>query len=100
MGLLSQHKLFFLPFVFLQVLELLKNLFRGRHIEHNLCLDKDIPRGLLQLNAMRITEILSDDTNFRSYITMHMVSSWPLPNLYQFNLSEIYNIYVDEVTLF
>ncbi|KAK1354086.1 hypothetical protein POM88_047342 [Heracleum sosnowskyi] len=31
-----------------------------------------MPKGLLQLNAMCIIEILSDDTNFRSYITMHM----------------------------
>ena len=36
--------------------------------------DKTYPRGLLQLNAMRLTEILSDDSNFRSYITLNFVS--------------------------
>lgn len=35
--------------------------------------DKTYPRGLLQLNAMRLTDILSDDSNFRSYITLNFV---------------------------
>lgn len=30
--------------------------------------------GFLQLNAMRLADIFSDDSNFRSYITIHFVS--------------------------
>ena len=32
------------------------------------------PMGLLQLNAMRLADIFSDDSNFRSYVTIHFVS--------------------------
>ncbi|XP_021721428.1 nodulin homeobox-like isoform X2 [Chenopodium quinoa] len=32
---------------------------------------KIYPRGLLQLNALRLTDIFSDDSNFRSYITTY-----------------------------
>jgi hypothetical protein len=30
--------------------------------------------GFLQLNAMRLADIFSDDSNFRSYVTIHFVS--------------------------
>lgn len=30
--------------------------------------------GLLQLNAMRLADIFSDDSNFRSYMTVSFVS--------------------------
>ncbi|TXG63546.1 hypothetical protein EZV62_010540 [Acer yangbiense] len=32
------------------------------------CSDRTCPMGLLQLNAMRLADIFSDDSNFRSYI--------------------------------
>ncbi|KNA22502.1 hypothetical protein SOVF_033670 [Spinacia oleracea] len=32
---------------------------------------KTYPSGLLQLNALRLTDIFSDDSNFRSYITIY-----------------------------
>ncbi|KAI3773109.1 hypothetical protein L6452_04308 [Arctium lappa] len=54
-----------------QVLELLKTMFRGDLNGLAAFSDKTYPRGLLQLNAMRLTEILSDDSNFRSYITLN-----------------------------
>ncbi|CAI9297204.1 unnamed protein product [Lactuca saligna] len=54
-----------------QVLELLKTMFRGDLNGLAAFSDKTYPRGLLQLNAMRLTDILSDDSNFRSYITMN-----------------------------
>ncbi|XP_071697080.1 nodulin homeobox-like [Rutidosis leptorrhynchoides] len=52
-----------------QVLELLKTMFHGDGFAA--FSDKTYPRGLLQLNAMQLTEILSDDSNFRSYITLN-----------------------------
>lgn len=57
-----------------QVLELLKTLFNKSHKEPSSCSDKDIPKGHLQLNAMRLADVFSDDSNFRSYITTHIVS--------------------------
>lgn len=55
----------------IQVLELLKTMFHGDLNGHPAFSDKTYPRGLLQLNAMRLTDILSDDSNFRSYITLN-----------------------------
>ncbi|KAI7728869.1 hypothetical protein M8C21_029784 [Ambrosia artemisiifolia] len=54
-----------------QVLELLRTMFRGDLNGLAAFSDKTYPRGLLQLNAMRLTDILSDDSNFRSYITLN-----------------------------
>lgn len=54
-----------------QVLELLRTMFRGDLNGLAAFSDKNYPRGLLQLNAMRLTDILSDDSNFRSYITLN-----------------------------
>ncbi|KAJ0758462.1 putative nodulin homeobox protein [Helianthus annuus] len=54
-----------------QVLELLKVMFRGDLNGLASFTDRTYPRGLLQLNAMRLTDILSDDSNFRSYITLN-----------------------------
>ncbi|KAJ9543446.1 hypothetical protein OSB04_023153 [Centaurea solstitialis] len=55
--------------VVFQVLEVLRIMFSGDRsgpfIGH--------PRGLLQLNAMRLTEIFSDDSNFRSYIVFNFI---------------------------
>ncbi|XP_076889034.1 nodulin homeobox-like [Bidens hawaiensis] len=54
-----------------QVLELLRTMFGGDLNGLAASSDKIYPRGLLQLNAMRLTDILSDDSNFRSYITLN-----------------------------
>lgn len=57
--------------VALEVVELLKTMFGGDLKELSTRSNKTYPRGLLQLNAMRLVDILSDDSNFRSYITIH-----------------------------
>ncbi|XP_076888605.1 nodulin homeobox-like isoform X2 [Bidens hawaiensis] len=54
-----------------KVIELLKVIFRGDLNTLASFSDKTYPRGLLQLNAMRLTDVLSDDSNFRSYITLN-----------------------------
>ncbi|VFQ68622.1 unnamed protein product [Cuscuta campestris] len=54
-----------------KVLELLKNTFERKSQQPYALSEKTYPSGLLQLNAMRLTEIFSDDSNFRSYITTH-----------------------------
>ncbi|XP_028096261.1 nodulin homeobox-like [Camellia sinensis] len=57
--------------VALEVLELLKTMFARDPKQLNACSDKNYPIGLLQLNAMRLTDIFSDDSNFRFYITTY-----------------------------
>ncbi|XP_022735159.1 nodulin homeobox-like isoform X4 [Durio zibethinus] len=60
--------------VTLEVLELLKN---GLSKDPKLLSagpDRTYPMGLLQLNAMRLVDIFSDDSNFRSYITVYFAS--------------------------
>ncbi|XP_057964013.1 nodulin homeobox [Malania oleifera] len=57
--------------VALEVLELLKTAL-GRDTKYiSSCSDKTYPMGLLQLNAMRLADIFSDDSNFRSYVTKY-----------------------------
>lgn len=51
-----------------EVLEMLKIMFCG---DVN-GVSSYNPKGILQLNAMRITEILSDDSNFRSYTVLNL----------------------------
>ncbi|KAK1385235.1 Nodulin homeobox [Heracleum sosnowskyi] len=58
--------------VVLEVLELLKKLFSGYSKELRSCMGKDTPKGLLQLNALRLADIFSDDSNFRSYVIAHI----------------------------
>lgn len=41
--------------------------------------DKIYPKGQLQLNAMRLADIFSDDSNFRSFITTHFVRRYFFP---------------------
>nr|GMD17106.1 nodulin homeobox isoform X1 [Ipomoea batatas] len=80
----------------LKVLELLKNMFERNPKQSCVHSDKSYPRGQLQLNAMRLADIFSDDSNFRSYITTHFtevltaifspphgefLSSWCSPDL-------------------
>ncbi|KAG2673576.1 hypothetical protein I3760_13G098800 [Carya illinoinensis] len=57
--------------VALEVLELLKNALGRDPTHHSSCPDRSFPMGFLQLNAMRLADIFSDDSNFRSYITIH-----------------------------
>ncbi|XP_059625773.1 nodulin homeobox isoform X2 [Cornus florida] len=57
--------------VALEVLELLKTMFSRNPKQLGACSDKAYPRGLLQLNSMRLADIFSDDSNFRSYITIY-----------------------------
>lgn len=57
--------------VALEVLELLKKMF-GRDTTQQIATSTQIyPKGQLQLNAMRLADIFSDDSNFRSYITRY-----------------------------
>ncbi|KAJ8547470.1 hypothetical protein K7X08_011056 [Anisodus acutangulus] len=55
----------------LEVLNLLKKMF-GTDFQQSVApSDKVYPKGQLQLNAMRVADIFSDDSNFRSLITAH-----------------------------
>lgn len=58
----------------IQVLELLKTGLSKDPKQLTASSDRTYPMGLLQLNAMRLADIFSDDSNFRSYITVHFVS--------------------------
>ncbi|KAG8656856.1 nodulin homeobox isoform X2 [Manihot esculenta] len=55
--------------VALEVLELLKAALDPKHLSS--CSERTVPMGLLRLNAMRLADIFSDDSNFRSYITTY-----------------------------
>ncbi|KAM3735405.1 hypothetical protein ACB098_10G086100 [Castanea mollissima] len=82
--------------VALEVFGLLKTEL-GRDPKHlSSCSDRCYPMGFLQLNAMRLADIFSDDSNFHSYITIYFtkvltaifslphgdfVSSWCSSNL-------------------
>ncbi|EOY11983.1 Sequence-specific DNA binding,sequence-specific DNA binding transcription factors, putative isoform 3 [Theobroma cacao] len=57
--------------VALEVLELLKTGLSKDPKQLTASSDRTYPMGLLQLNAMRLADIFSDDSNFRSYITVH-----------------------------
>ncbi|XP_047325625.1 nodulin homeobox [Impatiens glandulifera] len=54
-----------------EVLELLKNFVDRDPRQPSSCSDKTYPMGLLLLNALRLADILSDDSNFQSYITVY-----------------------------
>ncbi|XP_042042017.1 nodulin homeobox-like [Salvia splendens] len=51
-------------FVGLEVLALLKNLFNAPS-------EASYPKGQLELNAMRLADVFSDDSNFRSFIMIN-----------------------------
>ncbi|KAG5251782.1 nodulin homeobox [Salix suchowensis] len=55
--------------VVLEILELLKAALSKEPNYLSPCSDKTFPMGLLRLNAMRLADIFSDDSNFRSFIT-------------------------------
>ncbi|PRQ26234.1 putative Homeobox domain-containing protein [Rosa chinensis] len=57
--------------VALEIIELLKCALGKDPRCFAACSDGSYPMGLAQLNAMRLADILSDDSNFRSYITIH-----------------------------
>ncbi|KAK1560110.1 hypothetical protein Q3G72_022254 [Acer saccharum] len=65
---LCQQKVFRERLLRNKVLDLLKTALI-KDPKHLLsCSDRTCPMGLLQLNAMRLADIFSDDSNFRSYI--------------------------------
>lgn len=55
----------------LEVLNLLKKMFGTGFQQSVAPSEKIYPKGQLQLNAMRLADIFSDDSNFRSFITTH-----------------------------
>lgn len=55
-----------------QVFDLLKTAFGNN--PQTLKNGTNYPMGFLQLNAMRLAEIFSDDSNFRTYMTTYFVS--------------------------
>ncbi|KAM1815078.1 hypothetical protein TB1_027688 [Malus domestica] len=55
--------------VVLEVLEVMKTAFGKDPRSFAAFSDRSYPVGLLQLNAMRLADIFSDDSNFRSYMT-------------------------------
>ncbi|XP_022998152.1 nodulin homeobox [Cucurbita maxima] len=67
----TPRSLDFAKSVALQVLELLKNALSRDSKSLASCSEKRYPIGFLQLNAMRLADIFSDDSNFRSYITVN-----------------------------
>ncbi|KAI3979977.1 hypothetical protein MKX01_042631 [Papaver californicum] len=56
-------------FVVLQVLDLLKASFGRKVKQLNDCKGDNYPRGHVLLNLLRMTDILSDDSNFRKFLT-------------------------------
>ncbi|EPS59371.1 hypothetical protein M569_15438, partial [Genlisea aurea] len=59
----------------IQVLDLLKNMFRGDSRLSDASSEVVYPRGQLELNAMRLTDVFSDDSNFRSFITINFTET-------------------------
>ncbi|KZV54339.1 hypothetical protein F511_03594 [Dorcoceras hygrometricum] len=59
----------------LQVLELLKKLFGIDHDKSNVSSEKIYPKGQLELNAMRLADVFSDDSNFRSFIMINFTEA-------------------------
>ncbi|KAG9457523.1 hypothetical protein H6P81_002031 [Aristolochia fimbriata] len=55
-----------------EVLELLKAAFGAKPRQPNSALDNTNPRGLVLLNSMRLADIFSDDSNFRSFIVANI----------------------------
>ncbi|GAA0145942.1 homeodomain transcription factor [Lithospermum erythrorhizon] len=55
----------------LEVLALLRRMFNRDFKHTSACSQKIYPTGQLQLNAMRLADIFSDDSNFRTFVTIH-----------------------------
>lgn len=64
----------------MQVFELLKIDSTNDPKNLSATVDRNDLTGLLQLNAMRIADVFSDDSNFRSFVTANIVSSFFLKN--------------------
>ncbi|KAG6435171.1 hypothetical protein SASPL_100041 [Salvia splendens] len=58
----------------LEVLDLLKKLFGIDSTQLNAPSEVSYPKGQLELNAMRLADVFSDDSNFRSFIMINFVS--------------------------
>nr|WDA42952.1 nodulin homeobox [Fagopyrum tataricum] len=54
-----------------EVIAVLKNMAGKGRIQHSSVCGNTYPTGLLQLNALRLTDVFSDDSNLRSYITAY-----------------------------
>lgn len=59
----------------LQVLELLKKLFGIDHDKADVSSEKVYPKVQLELNAMRLADVFSDDSNFRSFIMINFTEA-------------------------
>lgn len=59
----------------LQVLELLKKMFGIHSKRLTVSSEKTYPNGQLELSAMRLTDIFSDDSNFRSFIMINFTEA-------------------------
>ncbi|KAL2535344.1 sequence-specific DNA binding [Forsythia ovata] len=59
----------------LQVLELLKKMFGIDSKQLTTSSEKTYPKGQLELNAMRLADIFSDDSNFRSFIMINFTEA-------------------------
>ncbi|XP_042035008.1 nodulin homeobox-like isoform X6 [Salvia splendens] len=55
----------------LEVLDLLKKLFGIDSTQLNAPFEVSYPKGQLELNAMRLADVFSDDSNFRSFIMIN-----------------------------
>ncbi|KAL3644832.1 hypothetical protein CASFOL_010012 [Castilleja foliolosa] len=60
--------------IVLQVLELLKKMF-GLDSKQLTAPEIVYPKGQLELNAMRLTDVFSDDSNFRSFIMINFAET-------------------------
>ncbi|XVE80567.1 hypothetical protein DITRI_Ditri14bG0150200 [Diplodiscus trichospermus] len=78
--------------VALEVLELLKTGLSKDPKHLSASSDKTFPMGLLQLNAMRLADIFSDDSNFRTYITLYFAAGWALDSVSSSDLSNTTNL--------
>ncbi|KAJ0975652.1 hypothetical protein J5N97_017617 [Dioscorea zingiberensis] len=59
--------------VALEILDLLKSAFRKNANRQGSSLDRSNPKGLVLLNSMRLADIFSDDSNFRSFFMINIV---------------------------
>ncbi|GAA0163043.1 homeodomain transcription factor [Lithospermum erythrorhizon] len=65
-----------MKFIALEVLALLRRMFSRDFKQTSACSQKIYPTGQLELNAMRLADIFSDDSNFRTFITIHFTELW------------------------
>ncbi|KAK8950514.1 hypothetical protein KSP40_PGU009758 [Platanthera guangdongensis] len=63
----SRKSLHQAKFITIQILDILKTGFKKEAIQIGDSVGKRYPRGLLLLNSLRLADIFSDDSNFRSF---------------------------------